>query len=153
MSSLLEDCAHGLLETAPQIVKSIRQLMRSHRTAELSVPQFRSLAFVHKNAQASLSDVADHLGLTLASASKLVDGLVKQGFMTRRESSKDRRRLTLSLTRRGTAILDAALDGTQAHLVSILKGLSADDLEMVHRALLILQPLFSRPDKLEEEKI
>lgn len=153
MSSLLEDCASGLLETAPQIVKTIRKQMRSNRTSDLSVPQFRSLAFVHKNADASLSDLADHLGLTLASASKLADGLVRQGYMTRQESSFDRRKLVLSLTAQGQTILDSALANTQTYLARILHQLSEEELNVVYRALLILQPLFSGEIRLEESKV
>ncbi len=152
MSNLLEQCASGLLETAPQIVKTIRKQMRSHRTSDLSVPQFRSLAFVHKNLDGSLSDLADHLGLTLASASKLADGLVRQGYMTRQESSLDRRKLVLALTPQGETILDSALANTQAYLTQIIHQLSEEELDVVYRALLILQPLFSGEIKLEESK-
>ncbi len=99
-----------------------------------------------------MSDLADHLGLTLASASKLADGLVRQGYMTRQESSLDRRKLVLALTPQGETILDSALANTQAYLTQIIHQLSEEELDVVYRALLILQPLFSGEIKLEESK-
>jgi DNA-binding MarR family transcriptional regulator len=146
----LADCAHQLLDTVPPIMRSIRSEMRSHRGHNLSVPQFRTLTFVNRNPEGSLSDLADHLGLTLPSVSKLVDGLVKQKLITRRESTTDRRRLTLSLTKDGEDILRAARAATQDHLKDVLRELSADELSAIIRGLTLLQPLFAKGKR--EEK-
>ena len=101
----LDECARQLLDTTPQIMRFIRAEMRSHRGHDLSVPQFRTLTFVNRNPEVSLSHLADHLGLTLPSTSKLVDGLVNQKIIIRHESKEDRRRLTLALTKNGEDIL------------------------------------------------
>jgi DNA-binding MarR family transcriptional regulator len=146
----LEDCACHLLDTVPQIMRSIRSEMRSHRGHDLSVPQFRTLTFVNRNPEGSLSELADHLGLTLPSVSKLVDGLVTQKLITRRESTADRRRLTLSLTKDGDDILRIARQATQDHLKDVLRELSADELSTILRAMTLLQPLFAGGKK--EEK-
>ena len=81
----LDECARQLLDTTPQIMRFIRAEMRSHRGHDLSVPQFRTLTFVNRNPEGSLSHLADHLGLTLPSTSKLVDGLVNQKIIIRHE--------------------------------------------------------------------
>jgi DNA-binding MarR family transcriptional regulator len=146
----LEDGARQLLDTVPQIMRSIRSEMRSHRGHDLSVPQFRTLTFVNRNPEGSLSELADHLGLTLPSVSKLVDGLVNQKLITRRESKVDRRRLILSLTKDGDDILRIAHQATQDHLMDVLRGLSSEELSAILRALTLLQPLFAKGKK--EEK-
>ena len=138
----LDECAHQLLDTTPQIMRFIRAEMRSHRGHDLSVPQFRTLTFVHRNPEISLSHLAEHLGLTLPSTSKLVDGLVNQKTITRRESKEDRRRLTLALTKNGEDILRVARGATQNHLKDVLRKLSADELTTVIHAMSLLQPLF-----------
>ena len=84
------------------------------------------------------------LGLTLPSTSKLVDGLVNQKIITRRESKEDRRRLTLSLTKSGEEILRMAREATQNHLKDVLRELSADELSTIIRAMNLLQPLFMK---------
>ena len=98
MTKLLDTCAHQLMDTAPQIMQAIRVEMRRGRGSDISIPQFRTLAFIQRNPDSSLSNLAEHLGLTLPSVSKLVDGLVKQELVIRQESTEDRRRLTLELT-------------------------------------------------------
>ncbi len=67
------------------------------------MPQFRSLAFIGRNEGAALSDVAAFLGLTLPSASKLIDGLVAAKFVVREIASGDRRRVCLALSPAGHA--------------------------------------------------
>ena len=85
MTKLLETCAHELMDTAPKIVQSIRIEMRGGHGADLSIPQFRTLRYIQRNPDTSLSDLADHLGLTLPSVSKLVDGLVHKELIIRQE--------------------------------------------------------------------
>jgi DNA-binding MarR family transcriptional regulator len=142
MSKLLDTCAHALMDTAPQIVQTIRVEMRRGRAANISIPQFRTLRFIQVHPDSSLSHLAEHLGLTLPSVSKLVDGLVKQKLIIRKESTADRRRLTLVLTPAGAAIVDAARAGARANLAKKLAELSNDDLEIISKAMQLLHPIF-----------
>ncbi len=147
MSKLLETCAHQLMDTAPQILQSVRVEMRRGRGSDISIPQFRTMRFIQRNPDSSLSTVAEHLGLTLPSASKLVDGLVKQKLVTRKESAADRRRLTLMLTQNGTSIVDSARASARIHLANKLKQLSDDELETISQAMQIMYPIFAIQDK------
>jgi DNA-binding MarR family transcriptional regulator len=131
------------MDTAPRIVQAIRVEMRRGRGSDISIPQFRTLAFIQRNPDSSLSNLADHLGLTLPSVSKLVDGLVKQKLVIRQESTADRRRLTLALTEVGASIVNSARSGAQKNLANKLGGLSADELETVRQAMLLLRPIFA----------
>ncbi len=49
MSITPEQAARELLEVVPIITKDIRSEMRSRRSSDLTVPQFRTLAFVNRN--------------------------------------------------------------------------------------------------------
>ena len=142
MPELLEVCARELMETAPQITQSIRVEMRRGRGSELSIPQFRTLRFIQCNADSTLSRLADHLGLTLPSVSKLVDGLVKQELVIRQEAVKDRRCLALVLTPDGESIVNSARANAQANLAKTLSCLSPDELATIQRSLELLHPLF-----------
>ena len=85
-----EDAARELLEVVPIVMKEIRSEMRSRRTPDLTVPQFRTLAFVDRHKGASLSAVANHMGLTLPSTSRLVDILISRRLLTRGDNPSDR---------------------------------------------------------------
>ena len=142
MPELLDVCVRELMDTAPQIMQSIRVEMRRGRGSDLSIPQFRTLGFIQRNADSTLSRLADHLGLTLPSVSKLVDGLVKQELVIRQEAASDRRCLALALTLAGESIVNSARAGAQASLAKTLSSLSADELNTVRRAMELLRPVF-----------
>lgn len=147
MSQSLNLCAREIMDTVPQVVQAIRVEMRLGRGANISIPQFRTLRFIQRHPDSSLSDLADHLGLTPPSVSKLVECLVKQKLIDRQESTADRRRLTLGLTQAGESIVNIARTNAQASLVKTLSCLSDNDLEVIGHAMKLLHPLFAPHEK------
>jgi DNA-binding MarR family transcriptional regulator len=142
--ALREECDREVLETIPLVMRTIREEMRKRHETDLSVPQFRALAYLGNNPNASLSDVAEHVGSALPSMSKLVDGLVTRGYVSRRESPEDRRRVVLALTDGGANVLATARKGAQDQLGKVLRGLSTEELGTVARAMRILRAAFLR---------
>jgi DNA-binding MarR family transcriptional regulator len=138
----LEKSARELLEVVPIIMQDIRSEMRSRRSPDLTVPQFRTLAFVNRNEGSSLLDVAHHMGLTPPSTSRLVDGLTARGMMAREDHPADRRRVRLTVTGRGLAILEASTQGTLSYLADKLSGVDADDREVIVKAMEVLRSIF-----------
>jgi MarR family transcriptional regulator for hemolysin len=143
MAASPETCAQEILEVVPAVMRAIRSEMRRHRTADLSVPQFRTLAFISNKTDASLSEVAEHIGLTLPSLSKIVDGLVARKFVTRQTHPTDRRRMTLALTARGLTALETSRAATRACLAQELATLGDRQRETIVRAMEILRPVFT----------
>lgn len=143
MPTTPEVCAQEMLDVVPQVMRAIRAEMRRHRTADLSVPQFRTLAFIDRGDQPSLSAVAEHIGLTLPSMSKIVDGLVARKLVTRETHPADRRRLVLALTRSGQTALATSRRATRACLAEELATLSDAERANIVRALETLRPLFA----------
>ena len=143
MSPSPDECAGQILEVVPVVMRAIRAEMRSHRAPDISVSQFRALAFINRRKGASLSDVAEHIGLALPSMSKMVDGLVARNLVKREAHPRDRRRLTLALTQRGRAMQKSARAATQRFLAARLATARASDRAMVAQAMAVLRPLFT----------
>ena len=141
--SSVGECAHEVLDVVPMVFRVIRAELRKHGAKEMSVPQYRSLAFVYRNEGASLSEVGDHIGLTLPTMSLLIDGLVARGLVSRRTHPEDRRRMTLTLTAAGRARLEAARAATMANLEERFHQLSASDRATITTAMRILSELFT----------
>lgn len=132
-----------LMYVVPLVMRTIRGLMRQHQTADLTLPQFRALAFLNRRGSASLTDVAEHLGLALPSTSKLIDGLVERKLVTREFDRTDRRRVTLGLDRRGHSLLQVAIRAAQTHLSERLARLSPNEMATVVQAMHLLRLLFA----------
>ena len=142
LESPQQECAREVLDVIPIVMRSVRKQLRKHGAEVLTVPQFRTLAFVNRRKGASLSEVADHIGLTLPSMSTLVEGLVVHDFVIRSTQRDDRRRMNLVLTPRGEAMLKTARAGTQAYLAERFSALTGTERGIVVRAMRTLRQVF-----------
>jgi DNA-binding MarR family transcriptional regulator len=140
------ECAGAILQGVPPAIWFIRRHMRDNRAAGLSIPQFRALMRIARNPSASLSDIADHLGVSQPSASRLISGLVSRGFVTRDECATDRRQITLTLTARGRTIRSKSQEATQAKLAEAIAHLPARQQQVISEAMEILHQVFGHTD-------
>jgi len=143
MSANPDSCAAEILEVVPQVMHTIRREMRSRRAAGLSVPQFRALIFINRQRQAALVEVSEHLELTGATTCRMMDELVERGLILSRPSTVDRRKIVLTITEPGRALLEAARAGTLARLDDLLASLQPAELAAVAQAMGILRQAFA----------
>src|SRR6185436_7836442 len=115
-STSADRCAGAILDGLPPVMWFIRRYMRQQRVSGLSVPQFRALCLLARFPTASLSHIAEHLGSSQPSASRLISGLVTRGLVTRKEAPGDRRQVTLALTPLGKSVQAASHRATQERL-------------------------------------
>jgi DNA-binding MarR family transcriptional regulator len=147
MRSSAGECAHEVLDVVPVVFRVIRSELREHGAKKMSMPQFRTLAFVYRKERVSLSEVAEHIGLTLPTMSTLVDGLVDRGLITRREDPEDRRRMTLTLTEQGRSGFESAREATAAYLEQGLRQLSPYNRATITASMRILREAFTGGSK------
>ena len=136
-------CARAILDTVPGVVQAIRVEMRLERMHDLSVPQFRTLAYIGRQPGCSLTDVAEFIGLTAPTMSVLINGLVERELVRREASLLDRRRVVLNLTDAGVQMHTRALDGTLAWLSGLLAPLAENERLLVIQAMDLLRPIFA----------
>jgi DNA-binding MarR family transcriptional regulator len=142
MGSPHEQCAREILETVPAVMRFIRNQVRRRCTAGLSLPQFRTLAFLCRVKNSSLSAAAEHLGLSLPAVSRLVNGLVDSRLVERQTVSTNRRQIALTLTAQGRATLEEARGEIRRQLASSLKMVSAAEQRAIWRAMQVLHRIF-----------
>jgi DNA-binding MarR family transcriptional regulator len=137
------DCAAEILDAVPTVMRFIRAQMRRHRGSDLSVPQFRTLAFLSRYPGASLSALAEHLGLSLPATSRLVEGLVQKSLVVRRIPPGNRRLVALSISARGERTVLVARQATERRLTEVVAPLPNDDRARIHLALRVLREEFT----------
>jgi DNA-binding MarR family transcriptional regulator len=138
-----EDLAGLVMEIVPLVTRSLRSEMRRHRGPNLTIPQFRALGYMGRNPGCMLSDVAEHLGLTLPTTSKMIDRLQAEGLVSRAAVAGDRRKLALNLTEQGNATRQAAAAPTRARLAELMDQLPDSDRAVLVAAMHILSDKFS----------
>ncbi|MEP6668824.1 MAG: MarR family transcriptional regulator [Chthoniobacter sp.] len=137
------DCAAELLEVVPLMMRVIRTKVRAHSSPELSVPQFRALAFLGRNEGAMLGDVAGFLVLTLSATSKLIDGLVTADLVARDSDPLDRRKIVLTLTASGQRKFAAVRQATADFLTERVAEVSVAERACITDAMRTLRGIFS----------
>jgi DNA-binding MarR family transcriptional regulator len=138
-----QETASLVMDYVPSLMRLLRTKFREKHVGDLTMAQFRSLAFIDANQGASLSEVAGHIGLGLPSMSKLVDALVNHELLTRESHGTDRRRICLALTTEGKRELDAAYEHTQSFFAEKFADLSDDERTQVAEAINIMKRLFA----------
>lgn len=87
---------------------------------DLTMPQYRLLALVAEGDERA-TVIAEHLAVTKATVTGVVDGLVQRGLIERAAVAGDRRALRLNLTPAGKRALKAAERGMSARLQHIFE--------------------------------
>jgi len=136
------DCVHEI-DVAPLVMRVIRSDLREYDAIEMSLHHFRTLLFVYNNHGASLSDVAEHIGLSLPAMFTLADGLVSRGLMIRQENRDDRRQMALLLTSLGRTKLDSTYKATMVNLAKKLRRLPSSDCATIITIFRLLRSTFS----------
>jgi DNA-binding MarR family transcriptional regulator len=142
MSHPARRCAREILETVPLVMGFIRRRVRHSRRTGLSLPQFRTLAFLDRAKNSSLSAVAEHLDLSLPAMSRLVNGLVDDRLVGRQLVSTNRRQIALTLTPPGRVALEKLRDEIRLELAASLRRLPTIEQKVVRRAMKVLHKIF-----------
>jgi DNA-binding MarR family transcriptional regulator len=139
-----EDCAALMLDVIPAVMRTIRARMRGDASVELTVVQFRALVRADRRGGggASVSEIAEHVGLTLPSASKLVQGLARRGYFRRSAHPSDRRVSIVTLTPKGHRALESARRAARQHLAGMLRAVPPRQRAQFAAGLTAIRPIF-----------
>lgn len=135
-------CAAAVLDVVPGVMDAMRAAMRRHTGPQLSVPQFRCLAFIKREPGASIGAVAAFLGVSMPTASAMVDRLARAGAVAPSADPGDRRRQRLHITTDGDAQLADIRGGARNDLAQTLASCQADDLRVLLAGLDALHRCF-----------
>jgi DNA-binding MarR family transcriptional regulator len=130
------------MDAVPLVMRFVRGEMRRRGALFVSVPQFRVLNFVSRHPKTSLTDVAAHLGVTAATASVIVERLVRRGLVARTAHPQERRRVNLTLTPLGTRRFAQARSTTRRRVARNLAGMSAVELRTISAGSRLLYSVF-----------
>ena len=115
--------------------RSMRDLAVFMRSHGLTMPQVSALYRLRYGGMCGVSDIADHLDVTNAAASQMVDRLVQQGLLARSTDPEDRRVKRIELTALGHQLLDDAIEARVRWVSEMTTVLSLDQQALIMEAL------------------
>jgi len=133
------DDVERVLQGYGQLVR-ILSAARSPELPDSSVTmaQMRVLMLLATGAEARMSELASAMGVSMSTASGLVDRLVESRLVARHTDAADRRQVLVSLTDDGAAFLDHFQELGLWHLRELLARLSPADIAKVRQTVEIL---------------
>jgi len=113
---------------------------------QLTMPRLKALFGIACHGALTIGGLARELGVSLPTASTLVEALVGQGYASRREDVGDRRRTLAELTPAGERLVTTLREGSSKMLQESLQRLDEDDLDALVRGLSALARALTRQD-------
>jgi DNA-binding MarR family transcriptional regulator len=129
--------------------RSMHEFRQFSRHSGLSMAQMGVLFHIYHGGMCGVSDVAGHQGVSNAAASQIIDRLVLQGMLERREDPNDRRAKTLALTPNGEALVCESIEARLRWVEQLTQAFSAEQQEAISAALTLLA---RAARELEQEK-
>src|SRR5712692_535508 len=83
----------------------IYSIMHTFEDFDYSLPQVASLLLLDEEEEKTIKQVAEWLGRSPSTTSRLLDYLVVRGMITRREDERDRRMKRVAITAQGRAMI------------------------------------------------
>jgi DNA-binding MarR family transcriptional regulator len=115
--------------------RSMRDFSAFMRNSGLSMPQVSALYRLFYQGQCGVTDIADHLDVSSAAASQMIERLVQQGLLERSEDPHDRRAKQIALSPAGRALMEASIEARVRWMAELTTVLSPEDQTTIIAAL------------------
>lgn len=132
------DLAQQLISVLPPIMQQLRAQARVAIKGKLTLPQFRILANIRTGIN-TVGGIADNIGVTQPTMSKMVDGLVLKGLIKRETHISDRRQINLTLTKKGDTLFLQSRQLVQMSLSQKFKSIPIEHRSELTAALNLIQ--------------
>jgi DNA-binding MarR family transcriptional regulator len=129
--------------------RSMHDFVQFSKVSGLSIVQLNTLFRLYHAGRCGVSEIGDHLGVTNAAASQMVERLVQMGFMERTEDPNDRRAKQLHLTPKGQQLILESIEARRHWMEDLTQALSPQEQEAIIQALVTLT---AAAHQLEKEK-
>jgi len=114
---------------------SLHRFIHFARESGLSMSMIGTLFHLSKKGCAGVTEMGDHLGVTSAASSQMLERLVQQELILRTEDPTDRRVKQIVLTEKGHHMLDEGVRARQGWLDDLVEILSQEEKELIKGAL------------------
>jgi DNA-binding MarR family transcriptional regulator len=106
---------------------SMRRFLHYAMESGLSMSHFGALFHLHHSGSCGVTEVGEHLGVTSAAASQMLDRLVHLGLVSRAEDPDDRRVKRIELTEKGRQVIEGGIRARQEWVNDLAEALTQDE--------------------------
>lgn len=120
------------------VAVAARSLADLEDAEDVTLTQFRSLVVLASRGPQGIASLAEALGVTPPTASRLCDRLVRKGLVRRRTDRNDRRQVRVGLTEAGRRLVDVVTARRRREIAELLRNVPEDARRSVVAGLQLL---------------
>jgi len=118
--------------------RSMSGWARYIRASGFTMPQFFLLMHLLRHPQCGISGLSEHLDVSSAAASQLVEKLVQAGLLERAEDPRDRRARKVALTPKGRELIERGIEERYRWVEQLEMHLTEAEKDRVNEALILM---------------
>lgn len=133
-----EDRGGGVVMTVPDDTEVIEAIIHASRAMvgiairsltdcgdgdAVTLPQYRTLVVLSESGPRRLADLADALGVSPSTATRMCDRLVRKGLITRTRDELDRREVNLKVTTDGRSTVMNVINRRRSDVCALLTSI------------------------------
>lgn len=118
--------------------RSMRNFVRYCKENNISMSQMNILFHLHHRGACGVGEVGEHLGVTHAAASQILDRMVQQELVLRSEDPRDRRVKQIAITDKGRELMVEGVRAREEWWGDLERSLTPPEQEQVAAALEVL---------------
>ena len=121
---------------------SLTEFFNYLKLSDLSMLQAYALTFIFYKGSSKISDLCEHMMVSPAAASQMVDRLEKQNLVERTAEPGDRRIRNVVLSDQGENFVKQSIEARQSWVKEIPAQLSEEQLDQISTALQLLTSIY-----------
>lgn len=126
----------GILNLAEQLFRELLPTVpREWLEIDITMPQLKTVMLLFLNGSMRMSDLASDLGVTLATATGLVDRMVERDIVVRQNKTDDRRVVLCQLSNSGQIMLSRLWESSKNRSRELLESLDSKKLQIFNEVL------------------
>ena len=145
MSLSLGEFADKLNRIMPVMMKEFaRRNANELSKGKITLPQLFTLGFLNEKGESRMTDLAHFMKVTTAAMTGVVDRLVREAYILRVYSPKDRRIIKVRLTHKGAELIKKINQQKRSMIINIFGKISESEREEYLRILTRIRDILAK---------
>lgn len=130
---------HQFVSFTTSVHEVTHELTRDIKPEDITPVQYRILEYIAVSQPVTLSQISDCMHMSMPNTSRELKKITEKDLCEKLESTDDRRKQMIQLSKAGQAMMDEAFGRISERFFERIKNSSEEDLKDIQRALEILQ--------------
>jgi DNA-binding MarR family transcriptional regulator len=120
MTAVGADAVTDAVLTASRVLVSVSARSIAAEDESITLPQFRTLVVLSNHDELKAAELAEQLGVTPSTATRMIDRLLAAGLVSRDVNPHSRREIVLTLTATGRQLVTAVTRRRRAEIATLV---------------------------------